>query len=97
MDMQKTAEIWANNEANSEAEAFETAIKRLKPVHFQVDDKYEQAYRQGYTDGFNTCNKLIVGKLLQENAELRELLQEQSEQIQKLRECIARGSENEWD
>lgn len=97
MDMQKTAEIWAENEASSESEAFETAIKRLKPVHFQVDDKYEQAYRQGYTDGFNICNKRICGKLLQENAELRDMLKIQSDEISRLREYIARNEEEYYE
>ena len=40
------ARYWAENLANSEGEAFEQAIKRMKP-----DDKYEQAYRQGFEQG----------------------------------------------
>ena len=31
MDLNKTAELWAEKEVASEAEAFESAIKRIKP------------------------------------------------------------------
>ena len=101
MDLQKTAENWANQDAASEAEAFESAIKRIKPndepktaskmltVPFEVDDACEQAYRQGYI--------AASIKMAQENAELRAELNEQEAMIHRLRECIARTNEDFYD
>ena len=101
MDIQKTAELWAEKDEASEAKAFEAAIKRIKPndesktaskmleVPFSVSDEVEQAYRQGYI--------AASIKLMQENAELRTQLNEQESMIRRLRECIARTNEDEWD
>ena len=66
------AAMWAENLANSEGEAFEQAIKRIKP-----DD--------------------IIQQLTAENAELRDTVKVQAEQIRRLRECIARGSEEYYE
>ena len=38
-----------------------------------------------------------IQRLTAENADLRRQLREQAEQIKNLRECIRRGSEEEWD
>lgn len=101
MDLQKTAENWANQDAASEAEAFESAIKRIKPndepktaskmltMPFNVSDEIEQAYRQGYI--------AASIKMAQENAELRAELNEQEAMIHRLRECIARTNEDFYD
>ena len=67
-----TARIWAENNAINESEAFEQAIKRLKP-----DD--------------------IIQRLTAENAELRDTIKVQAEQIQRLRECIARNGEEYYE
>ena len=67
-----TAKVWAENLANSEGEAFEQAIKRMKP-----DD--------------------IIQRLTAENAELRDTVKVQSEQIKRLRECIARNHEDFYE
>lgn len=88
MDLQKTAENWANQDAASEAEAFESAIKRIKPG-FEVSDEVEQAYRAGYI--------AASIKMAQENAELRAELNEQEAMIHRLRECIARSNEDFYD
>lgn len=88
MDLQKTAENWANQDAASEAEAFESAIKRIKPA-FEVSDEVEQAYRAGYI--------AASIKMAQENAELRAELNEQEAMIHRLRECIARNNEDFYD
>jgi hypothetical protein len=66
------ARYWAENLAASEDEAFEQAIKRMKP-----DD--------------------IIQRLTTENAELRDTVKIQSEQIKKLRECIARNHEDYYE
>ncbi len=66
------ARYWAENLANSEGEAFEQAIKRMKP-----DD--------------------IIQRLTTENAELRDTVKVQSEQIKRLRECIARNGEEYYE
>ena len=63
---------WAGEQALSEGEAFEKAIKRFKPED-------------------------TIQRLTAENADLRRQLREQAEQIKNLRECIRRGSEEEWD
>lgn len=64
--------LWAENLAESEGEAFEQAIKRLKP-----DD--------------------VIQRLTAENAELRDTVKIQSEQIKRLRECIARNHEDFYE
>lgn len=66
------ARLWAENLAASEGEAFEQAIKRLKP-----DD--------------------VIQRLTAENAELRDTVKVQSEQIMRLRECIARNHEDFYE
>ena len=64
--------LWAENLAASEGEAFEQAIKRIKP-----DD--------------------VIQRLTAENAELRDTVKVQSEQIKRLRECIARNHEDFYE
>ena len=66
------ARYWAEDLAESEAEAFEQALKRLKP-----DD--------------------VIQRLTAENAELRDTVKIQSEQIKRLRECIARNQEEFYE
>ena len=66
------ARLWAEDLAASEGEAFEQAIKRLKP-----DD--------------------VIQRLTAENAELRDTIKIQSEQIKRLRECIARNQEDYYE
>ena len=66
------ARLWAENLAASEGEAFEQAIKRIKP-----DD--------------------VIQRLTAENAELRDTIKIQSEQIKRLRECIARNHEDFYE
>jgi hypothetical protein len=66
------ARYWAENLAASEDEAFEQAIKRMKP-----DD--------------------VIQRLTTENAELRDTVKVQSEQIQRLRECITRNGEEYYE
>jgi hypothetical protein len=66
------ARLWAENLAASEDEAFEQAIKRIKP-----DD--------------------VIQRLIAENAELRDTVKIQSEQIKRLRECIARNQEEFYE
>lgn len=67
-----TAKVWAENLANSEGEAFEQAIKRMKPDN-------------------------VIQRLTAENAELRDTVKVQAEQIQRLRECIARNHEDYYE
>ena len=66
------ARYWAENLAASEGEAFEQAIKRIKP-----DD--------------------VIQRLTAENAELRDTIKVQAEQIRRLRECIARNHEDFYE
>lgn len=56
-----TAHLWAEDQAASEAEAFENAIKRIKP--FEVDDVYEQAYRSGYSAGYQAATEKLRPEL----------------------------------
>ena len=95
------ARYWAENLAESEGEAFEQAIKRMKPneepktaskmltMPLNVSDEIEQAYKQGYI--------AASIKMAQENAELRDTIKIQSEQIKRLRECIARNQEEFYE
>lgn len=66
------ARYWAENLAESEGEAFEQALKRIKP-----DD--------------------TIQRLTAENAELRDTIKVQAEQIRRLRECIARNQEEFYE
>ena len=72
MNSTDEARYWAENLAESEGEAFEQAIKRIKP-----DD--------------------VIQRLTAENAELRDTVKIQSEQIRRLRECIARNHEDFYE
>jgi hypothetical protein len=78
------AKEWAEKEASSEAEAFEFAIKStaIKKTDFDIDDKYEQAYRQGRLDQAQADERCIV--------ELRE-------QVSKLREALVRDHEDFYE
>jgi hypothetical protein len=64
--------LWAEDLSASEDEAFEQALKRIKP-----DD--------------------VIQRLTAENAELRDTVKIQSEQIKRLRECIARNQEEFYE
>ena len=82
-------ELFMNEEAAEETTG-ETA-------EITADDEVEQAYRQGYHDGFKCCNDKMVSKLMNENAELRDTVKVQSEQILWLRECINRNHEDFYE
>lgn len=95
-------EKWAESDKKTEATAFEQALKRIKPI-----DNIHTAYQRGYEAGYKAAEDRILhcmevptraaAKLVEENAELRRQLREQAEQIQKLREYIARGSEEYYE
>ncbi|WP_303834674.1 hypothetical protein [Ruminococcus flavefaciens] len=78
------AKEWAEKSARSEAEAFEFAIKSttIKKTEFDIDDTYEQAYRQGRLDQAKADEKRFI--------ELRE-------QINKLREALVRDNEDFYE
>jgi hypothetical protein len=93
---------WAESDKKSEAEAFEQALKRIKPM-----DNIHKAYHQGYAAGYKAAEDRILrcmevptraaAKLVEENEELRRQLREQASQIQNLRECIKRTQEEWYD
>ena len=83
---------WAKEQALTEQEAFDWAVRSANIKEFEIDDKYEQAYRKGRADQLKEDERLIV-----ENAELRDMLKQQAEQINRLREAIRRGSEDFWE
>lgn len=66
------ANMWASTQSRSEAEAFENAIKRIKPEE-------------------------RIAKLEEENAELRQQINNQSDQIRRLREALCRGQEEYYE
>lgn len=90
-------EEWAKDQATSEADAFESALRattiKEKKTIFEPDDEVEQAYRQGFHEGFTSAAE----RVMKENAELRDTIKIQSEQIHKLRECIARNHEDFYE
>lgn len=75
---------WAGEQALTEAEAFERAVKSSKIIKtdFVV---YEQAYRQGRLDQAKETAAEITN--------LRNKIKEQNDRINKLTETIQRGSE----
>ena len=91
------AHMWAENQEASEADAFESALRattiKEKKTIFEPDDEVEQAYRQGFHEGFTSAAE----RVMKENAELRDTIKIQSEQIHKLRECIARNHEDFYE
>lgn len=91
-EMEKIAKEWAKEQALTEAEAFDWAVRTANIKEFEIDDKYEQAYRKGRADQEKEDERLIS-----ENAELRDTVKIQAEQIRRLRECIARGSEEYFE
>lgn len=50
------AEKWAQELANSEGEAFEQAMSRIKPE----SDELQQAWRQGFVEGKKAHDKRII-------------------------------------
>ena len=66
-DMNDIARIWAENAANSEADAFEAAIKRISP----------QKVIDALTDE-NATLRIQVARLNDENRRLREALLRQA-------------------
>lgn len=95
-------EKWAESDKKSEAEAFEQALKRIKPM-----DNIHKAYQRGYEAGYKAAENSVLrctevptraaAKLVEENEELRRQLREQASQIQNLRECIRRTQEEWYD
>lgn len=88
-EMDKIAKEWAKEQALTEAEAFDWAVRTANIKEFEIDDQYEQAYRKGRADQEKEDERLIS-----ENAELRHELKVQAEQINKLREALRRGQED---
>jgi uncharacterized membrane protein (UPF0127 family) len=83
------ARYWAENLAASEDEAFEQVIERIKPdVVKECKNVLEQVIE---------LSKNVIQRLTVENAELRDTVKIQSEQIKRLRECIARNQEEFYE
>lgn len=83
------ARLWAEDLAASEDEAFEQVIERLKPdVVKECKNVLEQLI---------VLSKNVIQRLTAENAELRDTIKIQSEQIKRLRECIARNQEEFYE
>jgi hypothetical protein len=83
------ARYWAENLAASEDEAFEQVIERIKPdVVKECKNVLEQVIE---------LSKNVIQRLTAENAELRDTVKIQSEQIKRLRECIARNQEEFYE
>lgn len=86
---------WAESDKKSEAEAFEQALKRIKPM-----DNIHKAYHQGYAAGYKAAEDRILrcmevptraaAKLLDENKQLRE-------DNQKLREALMRTTTDRYE
>lgn len=79
------AEKWARELANSEAEAFEQAMARIKPE----SDELQQAWRQGFIEGKKSQDKRITeiakhyGALIQRE----QFIEECSEAILAAQKC----------
>lgn len=79
------AEKWARELANSEAEAFEQAMTRIKPEQ----DELQQAWRQGFIEGKKSQDKRITeiakhyGALIQRE----QFIEECSEAILAAQKC----------
>ena len=83
------ARYWAEDLAASEDEAFEQVIERIKPdVVKECKNVLEQVIE---------LSKNVIQRLTAENAELRDTIKIQSEQIKRLRECIARNHEDFYE
>lgn len=88
-------EKWAESDCKAEAEAFEQALKRIKPM-----DNIHKAYHQGYAAGYKAAENRIMrcmevptraaAKLLDENKQLRE-------DNQKLREALMRTTTDRYE
>lgn len=53
---------WASEQARSEAEAFEKAMRRIVPAEFKVNDEVEQAFRAGLT-AHKSCDDLRIEQI----------------------------------
>lgn len=88
-------EKWAESDKKSEAEAFEQALKRLKPM-----DNIHKAYHQGYAAGYKAAEDRILrcmevptraaAKLGEENKQLKK-------EIEHLRAAVKRSCEEDYN
>lgn len=94
MDNNKIAQRWAEEQGMTEEEAFEWAVKssKIKKNDFEIDDKYEQAYRQGRKDQEKEDERLIA-----ENADLRHQIRVLNDMNMRMREAILHHTDLDYD
>ena len=96
------ARLWAENLAESEGEAFEQAIKRIKPneepktaskmltMPLNVSDEIEQAIKR-------ISPQKVIDALTDENATLRIQVARLNDENRKLREAVRRQSMDNYE
>lgn len=63
MNLHELAAEGAAKQAQSEAEAFEKAMRRIVPAEFKVNDEIEQAFRAGLTARKSCCDDLRIEQI----------------------------------
>lgn len=88
-------EKWAESDCKAEAEAFEQALKRIKPI-----DNIHTAYQRGYEAGYKAAEDRILhcmevptraaAKLGEENEQLKK-------EVEQLRAAVERSCEEDYN
>lgn len=89
------AEQWADELANSEGEAFEQAMSRIKPE----SDELQQAWRQGFIEGKKANDKRIIeiARHYGYEAQREQFVEECSEAILAVQKLKRHGSKENFE
>lgn len=86
---------WAESDKKSEAEAFEQALERIKPI-----DNIHKAYHQGYEAGYKAAEDRIL-RCMEIPTRAAAKLEEENEQLKKeveqLRAAVERSCEEDYN
>lgn len=97
-DFSKMPANWAGEQALTEAEAFEWAIKPKKENIKTCE--YQRGFDDGYKIGLEEAQQVTLDKftgIIEENTELRRQIRTLESMNTRLREAILRGADEEWE
>lgn len=97
-DFSKMPFNWAGEEALTEAEAFEWAVKSSKIK--KNDNEYQRGFDDGYKIGLEEAQQATLEKfngIIQENTDLRKELKVLSDMNTRMREALLHSSETDYD
>ena len=98
MESNDQAKEWATNKALTEEEAFDYAVRstNIKKENCEYMRGFDEGYKKGLEDAQQATLEKFNG-ILEENTEFRKQIKAMNDMITRLRECIARNNEMEYD